>query len=386
MGQLAEDLVICFKLMKSCMGSGIYGYPTMFADYGIVYTIVLTVLSCAASVFGTYVYIDRNKELGKENSISTLGEAIVSKPFKSFVDAVVILKCVAVAAGYLNLAKKLFSQAELTSETISATTTAFILIGLSCVVILPAIFGSNLGRLRYLSYFGTFAVLTITLLSFVEAKDSYLVSQFFVNQHPSFLKNIGGFVFGFSCHQSILSIHNESNISERRMKFLIVLSFIGVTLLYLSFGFINYAAFFHLPCNPDIKDEVFLRWPHEAFRKKITMVLFATSLVSTVPFQLHPAKTYFVNMTKIKSLNYPTSIVMLSICLFLTTQSWYNFSLVSKYVSNPFNALLCFGFPVIFTLLGKSQKSYTDYTMIFYLSLFTIACFTSIGILLFENK
>lgn len=378
MAQLAEHLTICFKLMKSCMGSGIYTYPTIFAEYGVCYTLILTLLSCAASILGTYIYIDRNKELGKENSISTLGAILVSTKFKRFVDLVVILKCVAVAAGYLNLAKSLLTHvfADVEFLGLLPSTIAFLLTGLGCLVLTPSVLGPNLGRLKYLSYFGTFAILAMITLSFVEARDRTLAFDLWAVDPPNLIKRIGQFVFVFSCHQSILTVHNEATVTERQLKLLIFLSFAGVSCLYLCFGFINYAAFLRT-ATPIIKGNIFLSWNSKGLVAKLAMGLFASSLICTVPFQLHPAKTYFIDMVGAKGQGYLAAISMLLICFFLTTQTWYNFEFVSNYATKPFNSLLCFGFPLLYTAFGKFRRTYADYLIGFYLALFTVACFAS---------
>lgn len=379
---LAEYLLVCFGVTKSCIGAGIYSYPHGFSLYGVTWTTVLTAATCIASVFGTYVYIDRNKALQKEHSISTLGAALVSRNFKYFVDLVVVLKCLVVAAGYLNLAKNLVQRISPDAGhgpfAISPSAAGFLFTGLGCLLLTPSILGSKLGKLKNLSYVGTFSIIVLIILSKIESAGRPLAYEMFTSNPPSIIQNIGLFVFGFSCHQSILTIHNESTIPEPQLKLLIVLSFVCVSCLYLGFGFINYSAFSVVNGLPANLEHIFLAWEEKHLVTKLATVLFASSLVITVPFQVHPAKSYFIDMFNISDRHkHLVGISMIMLCYFLTTQSWYNFYFVSNFVAKPLNSLLCFGFPVLFTAYGNSKKSYSDYVICAYLAAFTLGCFAS---------
>ncbi|ELA42903.1 uncharacterized protein VICG_00218 [Vittaforma corneae ATCC 50505] len=389
MAALTEHLIICFGLMKSCIGAGIYSYPHTFNLYGVVWTTILTVLTCAASIFGTYVYIDRNKALQKEHSISTLGAAVVSKNFKYFVDIVVILKCLVVAAGYLNLAKNLIQKISPDADngilTVDPSVSGFLFTGLGCLLLTPSILSSKLGKLKNLSYIGTLSIILIIALSKIESAGKPLNFEMFTSSPPSIIQNIGLFVFGFSCHQSIMTIHNESIIPETRLKFLIMLSFVCVSCLYLGFGFINYSAFSVINGSPANLEQIFLAWEEKHLVTKLATILFASSLVITVPFQIHPAKSYFIDMFNVSD-GYKrlVGISMIVLCYFLTTQSWYNFYFVSNFVAKPLNSLLCFGFPVLFTIYGRFKKSCSDYMICIYLAIFTLACFASYFVSLYK--
>lgn len=386
MSTFAEQSIICFSLMKSCIGAGIYAYPHAFNVYGVVWTVILTVISCAASIFGTYMYIDRNKEYSKENTISTLGATIISSKFKTFIDLVVILKCLIVGAGYLNLANEIIQMIlpsiNIFEYVITPNILAYIFTGLGCLLILPGILGTKLGKLKNMSYIGTFSILALIILSKIETSNMPVNYQMLVNEPPSVIENIGLFVFGFSCHQSILTIHNESNLSERRLKWLILLSFICVSGLYLLFGFINYSAFSIINNNPVSLKKIFSLWGKDHITTKIAIFIFSLSLIITVPFQIHPAKSYFFNIFNMKD-NKLVGISMIVLCYFLTTQSWYDFYFVSSFAAKPLNSFLCFGFPALFTVFNQSKKSYSDFFVCGFLALFSLACLSSYAMWLY---
>lgn len=383
MSSFGELAAICFNISKSCMGAGFYAYPQIFNLYGVLMTLGMTICSGIASVFGIYVYINLNSKYKKGHSISTLGKIIVGNNFRYVADMVVILKCLAVGAGYLNQARNLIRKIPLEEymmyNKINNDIISYILVMAGCIAFTPSILNVRLGKIKNLSYVGTFGIITIIMLSVLQAKGKDTNIEW-TTERKNIFNDIGTFVFGFSCHQSIMAIHNETNISEKLLMFLISLSFISVACLYTLFGFINYAAFSVTAAGERRSlSQVFDAWDDNSTFKNTASALFAFVLIITVPFQLHPAKTYFIEMFNVKS-DRNRSIVgicMILICYFLTTQSWYSFEFVSKHLSKAFNSLLCFGFPALFVIFGSLKKNIYSYLLIGYLGVFFIACLAS---------
>lgn len=383
MSSFGELAAICFNVSKSCMGAGFYAYPQIFNLYGVLMTFGMTILSGIASILGIYVYINLNSKYKKGHSISTLGKIIVGKNFRYIADMVVILKCLAVGAGYLNQARTLIRKIPfeeyITYNKISNNLISYVLVMLGCAVFTPSILNLKLGKIKNLSYVGTFGIIVIIILSIIQAKDKEMNVEW-RTENKNIFDDIGTFVFGFSCHQSIMAIHNETSIPERFLKLLILISVTFVACLYTLFGFINYAAFSVTSENEKRNlRHVFDAWDDNNTVRNLANALFAFVLVITVPFQLHPAKTYFVEMFNIKS-SQNRSIVgisMILMCYFLTTQSWYSFEFVSKHLSKAFNSLLCFGFPVIFIMFNNEKKSLYSYLLIGYLGAFFVVCLAS---------
>ncbi|KAM0681737.1 hypothetical protein GINT2_000251 [Glugoides intestinalis] len=382
--QLGEYTSVGFNIAKACIGSGIYAYPHVFNSHGVVPTFLMTVASGIAAVLGTYIYINCNQRLGKGNSIATLGAVLISNKFKYFVDFVVILKCLAVGAGYLNLAR------ELTNAIIPAknfkflskyfSDTGFIVTGVGCILLMPSMLSSSLGRLRYLSYFGTACIILLVILSTLETSGRPRNFELFPSHKTNILDNIGIFVFGFNCHQSILTIHNETALPSRVFKSIVTAAFILVASLYLFFGFINYSAFFSINqagIPIDLK-KIFTMWDQDHLITKIAYSLFILTLLITVPFQIHPAKSCFIDIFNIKSKKKDfVCISMILICYFFTTRTWYDFSFVANYVTKPFNSFLCFGYPILYLICNDLPKSYFDFYSCIYLSIFMFSCFIS---------
>lgn len=344
----------------------------------------MTIASGIAAVLGTYIYINCNQRHGKGNSIATLGAVLISSKFKYFVDFVVILKCLAVGAGYLNLAREL-TNAVIPAKNVKflsrySSDAGFIVTGLGCTLIMPSMLSTSLGRLRYLSYFGTFCIVLLVLLSTIETSGRPRAFELFSKSRSNILDNIGIFVFGFNCHQSILTIHNETKLPSRAFKGIVAAAFVLVACLYLFFGFINYSAFFTIDQAgiPVELKKIFAMWDQNHLTTKIAYSLFILTLLITVPFQIHPAKSCFIDMFNIKSKKrHLVCISMIAICYFFTTRSWYDFSFVANYVTKPFNSFLCFGYPVLYLIYNDLPKSPFDLFSCVYLSIFMFSCFIS---------
>ena len=298
----------------------------------------------------------------------------------NFVDFVVIIKCVAVAAGYMNLATSIISKLpfETGFEWIDKRSKlkGQIIVFICCALTIPSTLQPSLTRLKNFSYLGIFSILLLIVISIIQTKNKVSnVSSLIVT--PNILDDIGSFVFGFTCHQSILNIHNETLIRDRIFKIIVVVAFVLVGTLYYTFGYINYKAF--AGDNLANISEIFSVWiNHHPISTYFGALVFSLSLIVSVPFQIHPAKTYLGDMLSFKYFGRFVSVIcMMTICYLLSNASFYKIRFVSSYVTKPMNTFLCFIFPLFFLLLNKNEKSRFDWFVCLYLGLFAGLCIYS---------
>lgn len=376
MSEVFESAVILFNVTKSCLGAGIINFPYVFQKYGPALVFYMTLLSGVASVLGVFAYINLNRKYHKNNSISTLSTLIISSYFKIFVDLVVIAKCIVVAACYMNSAQKIISKIPLNTG-IKLIDSNQSLVGklfsfFGSILLIPSILEPSLSGLKNFSYLGIGSIFLLIFISIVQTR-GITAEPTGLSSDSNILTEIGTFVFGFTCHQSILNIHNETKITDTRLKILIAIAFVLVGVLYFSFGYINYKAFMNLP---DITD-VFLIWDKN-FLTNLGSLLFATSLIISVPFQVHPAKAYLSDMFEFKKLGKSISAIGLLVLAFiLSNLSCFEIKFVSQNITKPMNTLICFGFPLIYTLVNKDKKSLYDLISSFYLGIFVFMCVRS---------
>lgn len=373
---MPEIVTTFINVIKACMGGGIYGYPELFQHYGVFITVGMTILSGMASMIGAFIYINLNQYLGKGQTISTLSTHIFFDKFRYIVDITVIIKCMLVATTYLNLAKEQLKSYEYFKYSkdgiLSSPKLPIITV---CALSLPFIASAKLDKIRFFSYAGTLGIFFIIIASAAHLKNNETHYELYT-ENRNILKKIGSFVFGFSCHQSILSIHNESKFSLFKLKIIMIFSFLAVGIFYLFFGYINYSKL-SSKSHLIVLSSIFEHW-NDGYYKSIAILVFAFVLLSSVPFQLHPAKTYFIDMFKLKPA-YQTLVAsaMLIICYLLAQMSFYNFSAANNLFIKPFNTLLCFGYPSSFYMFFKSKKSLLDYFLIGFLAVFSLMCIVS---------
>lgn len=244
MQQVGEVLSTFVNILKGCIGGGIYEYPLLLSVHGIIMALVMTVLSGMASLFGAFIYADINDLVKKGNTISSLANKIFSPRVKYFVDLVVVLKCLVVATGYLALASNMIRIiGPGIKNTISGNEIEIkpsFIIALGCLILTPSIISARIDKLKYLSYVGTFSILYIIFASFLMNRENE-IEYFFFPKKFDIMKNLGSFVFSFSCHQGVLLIQNESSLSLKGFKMTITAAFLGAGLLNMLFGFINYS-------------------------------------------------------------------------------------------------------------------------------------------------
>lgn len=364
---------VLINVLKSCIGGGIYLYPELFRYYGYKLAISATIMSSIASIISVYIYLDVNTYYEKGNKISTLANNVFGSKIRYFADLVVILKSMTVAAGYLDLAKRILNNLSLNTrfEILNSKSNerSSALVILLCFIMSPGVLAQNISFLKKFSYLGTLSILIIIGLSIISTfKQNYSVPV--TNELFNFFKRIGSFVFGFVCHPNVIDIHNDNEFTLSSMKYIVFLAFIFVFGLYTVFGYVN--------CNKALNAEslcdLFSLWM-PGHITNTAILLFTFVLVTSVPNQLHPAKTYLMkslglNPNKDKMIG----ILMILICYAVTYSGNNIFEFMTRFVTTPLNLIMCFIFPSIFVLKLYPRLGFVHLLMISYLFIFSILC------------
>lgn len=370
-----ESVEILTNVLKSCIGGGIYLYPELFRYYGYKLAIMATILSSIASLIGVFIYLDVNNYYKKGNTITTLANQIISN-FGYLTDFVVILKSITVAAGYLDLSKRILNNLILDTRfeilNTKSEKRSSILVILLSIIMSPGVLANNISILKKLSYIGTLSILLIICLSMVSSVKEIENSKI-VNENFNFFQKIGSFVFGFVCHTNVLVIHNDYDVSLLNMKLISFAAFVFVGIWYITFGWINYYKNINAS---DLKD-LFALW-NPGILTNTAILLFTFVLVTSVPNQLHPAKSYLMRSFNLnQKQGKMVGLGMILLCYFLTYTGDL-FEKIVRYVTTPLNTLLCFIFPAIFLIYSKPKLSIYQILMVTYLFIFSIICILSI--------
>ncbi|KRH92366.1 Amino Acid/Auxin Permease (AAAP) Family, partial [Pseudoloma neurophilia] len=292
------------NLIKTIVGTGVIIYPILISSNGLIMTIIMTVLSCFFSSLGLIFYAMLNHK--KNKTLSTIPD---NKIIQKIVNFVIVFKCISVGISYIVIINGIIDNIFKKEYRIFA-----LLILL--IITLPISTIRKYSKLRFTSFLGIFATFSMVLLSLIRLliiwlKDD-LKSQIFLNKKTplkfsEMLKDLGSYVFAFTCHQSIFTYQNESFIPLKIVNKVIISCMISAMIVYLLFGCLNGFLF-------KIGNDFFKSLPND----KITMMmqfLFLITVIFAIPLQLNAA-TFYLKLEKI-IYRYILVLIVYFIALFL---------------------------------------------------------------------
>ncbi|PVU91210.1 hypothetical protein BB559_004252 [Furculomyces boomerangus] len=266
----SSSVILC----NTILGSGLLAMPFALSNVGLFLGMFLILFSGFASGFGLYLLGKCAQEIpDRKSSFFSVAEQTYPKAALLF-DLAVAIKCFGVSISYLIIFGDLVPQVVtfFTGNDTSFFATRLFWITFGIVGMTPLTFQKRLDSLKYASLVAMFAVLYFVIV----------VSQYYffadripppkddikyVNFSYAILKNISLFVFAFTCHQNIFSIHNElkdnsfSNINK---------------IIIMSIGFCM--CLYQWVANPENAATSYCR------------IAVAVFVISAYPLQCHPAR------------------------------------------------------------------------------------------------
>ncbi|KAH9412298.1 putative amino acid transporter [Ordospora pajunii] len=352
-----ESISIFINLIKTTIGSGILRYPFLFKMYGPWYTIVLTLISALASLFGLWMYIDLNDFYGLDNSMSTIARYIYP-PLQNIVNITVSVKCFLVCIAYLVLLK---NNVPRTVSAIFGMQDEYpnLCIFVIAVCIFPFVVMHRIDKLRYTSLFGLVAVMALVASSIaMYAKSGDVVAmQHTATSNGKLFGELGSFVFGFTCHQNIFSVQNEMKTNNKTALKLTTFLVLGTaSLTYIVFGLASYLAL-----GDSMKENFFENLP-DRIRNTVAVFYFFVVMMS-IPLQTHPCRTYFLNLfgakysaeRKYRHLRFVTSLFIIAVAL-IAAMSVSKMERLCEVIGGSFSALMCFGFASVYHFMAFKHR------------------------------
>lgn len=338
-------------LLKTSIGSGILAFPYLFKTYGLTTGIVLVTFSGFFAVLGMILYTICSKQIGRNATLSIL--AMHSMPYtRLIVEFSVFLKCFGVATSYLIITKQLLP---VLLETIFGSSRMFrpnIVLLCFITIIAPFSYFQKLDKLKYTSFCGVFAIVIVTIASIY--RYNYTPSSeniTYLSKSPSYawLGGFGKFVFAFTCHQNIFTIHSElRDNSLKEMKKLIYLVASSAFIIYVSFGAFNYFIY-----GDKVKDDVLENYPNDIL-SSIVRGLYVLVMGVSYPLQVNPCRIYLLNMiniftTKTEELGLKfiatTSII---IATYTLAASGMDLGVIYTIIGSTASTFMCLIFPALF--------------------------------------
>ncbi|KAI9330253.1 transmembrane amino acid transporter protein-domain-containing protein [Zopfochytrium polystomum] len=191
--------------------------PSALASVGLILGSVLIGVSAYASIFGLVLLSHCAQAVGRHSSFFQVSK-ITYPAAAIWFDLAIAIKCFGVSISYLVIIGDLMPKVML---AIYPTLTGYLLtkefwITIAIFVVTPFSFAKKLDSLRYTSALALCAVVYLLLIvvgfalfpsSDMPKRPSW--SEIRLVRFNSFFTTLPIFVFAFTCHQNIFSIHNE---------------------------------------------------------------------------------------------------------------------------------------------------------------------------------
>ncbi|WUR04370.1 amino acid transporter [Vairimorpha necatrix] len=377
-------------LLKTSIGSGALSFPYLFSTYGIISTFFLTIISGGFAVVGLILYVKCAKEIGRDATLSELAQ--VSMPYtRILVDFSVFLKCFGVSLSYLIISKQLIPPIINTLFQYNINPSVVLIIFL--VLVGPFCYYKKIDKLKYTSLCGVICILFVLLGTFYRYKHTIVPDNIKIYYSTPFsrtyLGGFGKFVFSFTCHQNIFSIHSEiSNNSFNNMKKLIFAVSLTALSLYLSFGYYNYLLY-----GQFVKDNIIMNFPNDILAT-IVRSLYVIVMGVSYPLQVTPCRIYLIKMLNLDFkkdsedliIVFVTSLVIL--LTYLLAISGMNLGIVYSIIGATASTFMCLIFPALFYFNMDIERSVVVDVLGYLSFLFGVFVFstTIYSVVYFKNK
>lgn len=280
----ASQLKTFFLLFKALVGSGVLFLPGAFGHGGLLFSTV------AMTVFGVLTYmcyvvlIQSKRTLGK-SSFGELGFQTYGQPLKYSIMVSIIISQIGFVATYLMFTAE--NMASFLENVAHVSILKAHLVALQCVLLIPLVLIRDLTRLSFTSLISsTFIIVGLVIIFYFSGAELLHngmgpnITQF---NSKTWSMLIGVAVTSFEGIGLILPIE-ASMAQPEKFPFVLSLSMVVITTLFVSIGVIGYSAF-----GDKVKSIIILNLPQGNISVQLILVLYSVAVFLTAPLQLFPA-------------------------------------------------------------------------------------------------
>jgi amino acid permease len=285
------------NLLNTILGAALLNLPKAISSVGYVPGTLIIIATGFASSFGLHLLAFAAKKVGRESSFFSISK--ITYPNLTFLfDLAIAIKCFGVATTYLTVVKdlmpKIFAIFVKDMAKYPFASDSFFWIGTFLVIITPLTFLKRIDSLKYASFTSLIAMfyLVAMIVAYYSAgfRGKGFVDPVAIVSPTSeslmrFLESFSTFVFAFTCHQNILSIHNEKkNNSLHSLDQVIGFAISTSTIVYIIGGNLGYMTF-----GPLVNPNLLKAYPNDI---AVTVARFAYVMLTILsyPLQAHPCR------------------------------------------------------------------------------------------------
>ncbi|KNC81178.1 hypothetical protein SARC_06489 [Sphaeroforma arctica JP610] len=298
------------NLVKTILGASLLALPNAIQAGGYLVGFILLGMSASAAVFGLDIlaHCARNMEHTKSRDSTYGGIALDLVPsMGKFIDFAVAIKCFGVSISYLIIVGDLLPDVArewglaeymdgLLAERHFWITVVFLFVAVPLATL------KHLDSLRVWSLIGNIAALFLVFVVFISSFNTSLnpchqdplpvniAEQCAAPNVPfvptiQILKYVSIFIFGFTCHQNIFTIHNEIEDNGRQnMRYVIVSSIATTLCIYIVLLGSSLNTF-----GPTIDKDLLKMYPKSTLMT-ICRLCITLLVVTSYPLQTHPCR------------------------------------------------------------------------------------------------
>ncbi|KAJ2794880.1 hypothetical protein H4R21_005327, partial [Coemansia helicoidea] len=283
-----------FNVLNTIVGSGIVCLPYALHNAGFAAGLALLVATAAMSQFSLYALVATGKRTGTDH-FSSVTLAALGRPGYHLLNWSMVVDMVGTVVLYLMILGDLAT--ELGNRYLPfAVGRASVVLGVSAVVVLPLLFFRNTGPLARYSVVSVLCLPCILLAVVVRAPHyAGRVGVEFPVFGPRILPAMGVIAFTFSsCHAAFPNYTGLRDRSTAAWVRATAFATTGATAVSLAFAVAGYLAF-GSKAQPNILEN----FPDSDAAINVARLLFALSLVLTVPMGFYPIRDTVTEMLKI---------------------------------------------------------------------------------------
>lgn len=280
----ASSLKVFFLLFKALVGSGVLFLPGAFMHGGLLFS-TITMLLFGVLTYLCYIVLIKSKSVFGKSSFGELGYLTYGNPLKYCIMVSIIISQIGFVATYI-----LFTAENMKSffqNTFHVSIASSTLVIVQCILLIPLVLIRDLTKLSFTSLVSSTFILVGLVIIFFFCGEKLIqdgvgpnIVQF---NGKTWSMLIGVAVTAFEGIGLILPIQ-ASMAQPEKFPFVLSLSMIVITALFVSIGAIGYSSF-----GEKVQSIIILNLPAGNPAVQLIMVLYSIAVFLTGPLQLFPA-------------------------------------------------------------------------------------------------
>ncbi|KAI7877128.1 hypothetical protein K492DRAFT_166391 [Lichtheimia hyalospora FSU 10163] len=356
------------NLLNTILGTGVLAMPAAVATVGLIPGMVLTLFSGITSGTGLYFLSESAARVqGRHASFFAVSQLTWPSAAMWF-DTAIAIKCFGVAVSYLIIIGDLLPLVVLAFASEPIADTSLLLDRRLWILVVMAILAplSYLRTLNALRHISALAIVSVVYLCAIVVYHYFTPGLLQKPEHvdlwhitPGIFSKLPVFIFAFTCHQNIFTVHNELKDNSRRSMIKVILWAIGsaaavyelvATVGYLSFG-------------RNAKGNIILEYPPSPFVAggRVAIVIL---VMLGYPLQLHPCRASFTKVLEALNIHPPmkhyTTTTALIIGTLIIAVSVSQLDLVLAFVGSTGSTSISFILPGLFYYKLHQDKPWTS--------------------------